>query len=381
MYDAIVVGARCGGAPTALLLARRGYRVLLVDRAAFPSDTISTHWIGYEGLVRLQRWGLLELVAASNCPPTLRRVTDQSGARLDGTIQSRDGLPPGYAPRRFVLDALLVNAAMAAGAEFRQGFAMNDLLCEDGRVSGVIGPTTHGGRVVERARIVVGADGRNSRVAQLVGAPAYSLVPASTCAYYTYWADTAVDGLYSWSSSEHRRYQIAFPTNDGLVCLLIGWPRSEFQAVRANLEAEYLRALDLAPEIAERVRCGRRAERISGTADLPNFFRRPFGPGWALVGDAGHHKDPMQARGIRDAFRDAELLVEAIDTGHSGDQPLDVALAVYEQQRNAAALPLYETLCRALAFPAVSEAERRLVAALSEDQTSPTACSDCALGR
>jgi flavin-dependent dehydrogenase len=133
--------------------------------------------------------------------------------------------------------------------------------------------------------------------------------------------------------------------------------------------------------IADRVRCGRRAERISGTADLPNFFRRPFGPGWALVGDAGHHKDPMQARGIRDAFRDAELLVEAIDTGHSGDQPLDVALAVYEQQRNAAALPLYETLCRALAVPAVSEAERRLVAALSEDQTSPTACSDCALGR
>src|SRR3981081_2127778 len=125
MYDAIVVGARCAGAPTALLLARRGYPVLLVHPAALPNDTISPHWIGYEGLARLHRWGLLEQVAASNCPPTVRRVIDHSGARLDGTIEFRDGLPAGYAPRRFILDALLVNAAMAAGAEVRQGFAVH----------------------------------------------------------------------------------------------------------------------------------------------------------------------------------------------------------------------------------------------------------------
>jgi flavin-dependent dehydrogenase len=267
-----------------------------------------------------------------------------------------------------MLDTLLVNAAVAAGCEVRQGFALRELLWEDGRVSGIVGATTDGERVVERARIIVGADGRHSLVAQLAGAPTYNMLPASTCAYYAYWADTAVDGLYSWSSSKHRRYQIAIPTNDGLVCVLIGWPHAEFQTVRAELEAEYLRALDLAPEIAERVRCGHRVERISGTADLPNFFRRPFGPGWALVGDAGHHKDPMQARGIRDAFRDAELLVEAIDAVHSAGQPPDVAMAVYEQQRNAAALPLYENLCRALAFPAVSPAERRLIAALGDDQ-------------
>jgi flavin-dependent dehydrogenase len=250
-----------------------------------------------------------------------------------------------------------MNAAVAAGAEFRQGFAMRELVWEDGRVSGIVGATTDGESVVEHARIVVGADGRHSLVAQLAGAPTYSTLPARTCAYYAYWAETAIDGLFSWSSSKHHRYQIAIPTNDGLVCVLIGWPHAEFQVVRANVEAEYLRALDLAPKIAESVRCGRRVERMSGTADLPNFFRRPFGPGWALVGDAGHHKDLMQVRGMRDAFRDAELLVEAIDAGHSGRQPHDVAMAAYEQQRNAAALPLYENLCRALAFPAVSQAE------------------------
>jgi flavin-dependent dehydrogenase len=295
-------------------------------------------------------------------------VADHSGARLDGTIEPRDALPGGYAPRRFILDKLLVDAALAAGAEVRPGFAVRELLWEDGRVSGIVGATADGKRVVERGRIVVGADGRHSLVAQLAGAPTYNTLPARTCGYYSYWAGTAVDGLYSWSSSKHRCYQIAIPTNDGLACLLIGWPHSEFHAVRADVQAEYLRALDLAPEIADRVRCGRRVEPFSGTADLPNFFRRPFGPGWALVGDAGHHKDPMHARGIRDAFRDAELLVEAIDAGHSGRQPHDVAMATYEQQRNAAALPLYENLCRALAFPAVSQAERRLIAALSEDQ-------------
>lgn len=368
MYDAIVVGARCAGSPTALLLARRGYRVLLVDRAEFPSDTLSTHWIGYEGLVRLRRWGVLDRVTQSGCPPTRRRVIERSGVRIDGTIPPRDGIPGGYAPRRTALDWILLEAAVAAGAEFRPRFAVGDLVWDEGRVVGVVGTAPGAASTAERARLVIGADGRNSVVARAVGAHAYNVGRSQTCAYYTYWADTALDGLYSWSSSAARRYQIALPTSDGLVCTLIGWPSAEFHAVRGSLEGAFLSALSLAPEIAERVRCGRRVERFSGTADLANMFRRPYGPGWALVGDAGHPKDPMHARGIRDAFRDAELLVDAADAGLSGRTECPAAMADYEAMRNAAALPMYERLCAQLQFPAASDAEIRFLSAVSEDQ-------------
>jgi 2-polyprenyl-6-methoxyphenol hydroxylase-like FAD-dependent oxidoreductase len=112
--------------------------------------------------------------------------------------------------------------------------------------------------------------------------------------------------------------------------------------VRADIEGGFLEAAALAPSLAERMRTGRRAERFFGTGDLPFFFRRPHGPGWALVGDAGAHKDPITAQGISDAFRDAELLAEAVDDGLGGRRPLDEALAEYERRRNEAALPLYE---------------------------------------
>src|SRR6266540_3523787 len=368
MYDAIVVGARCAGSPTALLLARRGYRVLLVDRGEFPSDTLSSHWIGYDGLVRLRRWGLLDQVVASGCPPTRRRVIERSGVRVAGTIPSRDGLPGGYAPRRTALDWILLEAAIAAGVEFRARFSVSDLVWDDGRVVGVVGTTAGAARTAERAKLVIGADGRNSLVARAVGAHVYNVVSSQTCGYYTYWADTALDGLHSWSSSAARRYQIAIPTSDGLVCTLIGWPSAEFHAVRSNLEEAFLSALSLAVDIAERVRCGRRVERFCGTADMANMFRRPYGPGWALVGDAGHPKDPMHARGIRDAFRDAELLADAADAALSGRTEWMAAMADYEALRNAAALPIYERLCAQLRFPAASEAEFRFLSAVSEDQ-------------
>jgi len=368
MYDAIVVGARCAGAPTAMLLARRGYRVLLADRSEFPSDTHSTHWIGYDGLARLHRWGLLDRVAASGCPPTRRRVIERSGIRIAGTIPPRDGLPGGYAPRRKVLDSMLVEAATDAGAEFRSRFAVQELLWDGGKVVGVVGKRSGGPSITERARLIVGADGRNSLVARAVNAPVYDILRPQTCCYYTYWADTEIDGLYSWSSPKARRYQIAIPTNDGLVCTLIGWPHAEFAAIRADIEREFFAALDLADGIAQRVHCGRLVERFYGTADLPNYFRRPYGPGWALVGDAGHPKDPMHARGIRDAFRDVELLVEAVDAGLSGRRSFPEAMTEYEQARNVPALSMYQKLRRDLRFPPLPGVEVRLLRAVAEDQ-------------
>jgi 2-polyprenyl-6-methoxyphenol hydroxylase-like FAD-dependent oxidoreductase len=367
MYDAIVVGARCAGAPTAMLLAGKGHRVLLVDRAAFPSDTLSTHFVRHQGLAALRRWGLLERVLASNSP-ALRRWSMSLGDRpLVGNLPDVDGVPAGCAPRRRVLDAILVEAATAAGAELRTRFAVEELIWEDGRVAGLRGRTARGATVEERGRIVIGADGRNSFVARAVGAPVHNLVPARTCAYYGYWDGVDLDGFEVHILAQHRRYLLAFGTNDARVLVLVGWPREEFAAVRADPDAAVRDALGLVPELGDRVRAGRLTERLRGTADLDNFFRQAHGPGWALVGDAGHHKDPYPAWGIMDAFRDAEALVEAVDAGLTGRRPLEEALAEYEARRNDAALPRYDRLCHALTFPPPSPALLELRAALRED--------------
>ena len=339
MYDAIVVGARCAGSPTAMLLARQGYRVLLLDRAGFPSDTLSTHYIHQPGVARLKRWGLLDQVVASNCPPARRQVLDVGPFALVGTPPPADGVADAYAPRRRVLDTILVEAAVQAGAELREHFTVQELLTDGERVTGIRGHAAGGAMVTEEARIVVGADGLRSFVARSVQAPAYNTRPARTCAYYTYWGDVPIQGIELYVRPD--RAIIAGPTNDGQTLTIIYWPRAMFHDVRADIEGHFMQALDLAPGLAERVRHGKRSERFQGTADLPFFFRKPYGPGWALVGDAGYHKDPFTAEGITDAFRDAELLGEALDAGLRGRRPLEEALAGYEQRRNEAALPIY----------------------------------------
>jgi flavin-dependent dehydrogenase len=366
MYDAIVVGARCAGSPTAMLLARKGYRVLLLDKAGFPSDTLSTHYIHQPGVARLTRWGLLEQVAASNCPPVRQQSFDVGPFALVGMPPPADGVADGYAPRRRVLDQILVDAAVAAGAELREHFAVNELLTDGEAVTGIRGHAVGGATVTERARIVIGADGMRSLVARSVQAPVYNAKPTLACTFYTYWSDLPVEGVELYARPE--RMIIAGPTNDGQTIVIIYWPNAQFQEVRADIEGSFLRALELAPGLAARARGGRRSERFHGTADLPFFFRTPFGPGWALVGDAGYHKDPITAAGISDAFRDAELLAAAIAAGLSGRTPLAQALAGYEQQRNEAALPLYEFTHQLAALQPPPPEMQQLFAALRGNQ-------------
>ena len=366
MYDAIVVGARCAGSPTAMLLARRGYRVLLVDRASFPRDTISTLIIWPSGVARLHRWGLLDRVVASNCPSVTRFTVDVGDFPLSGWGPPVDGVSDSYSPRRTVLDKILVDAAVEAGAELREGFSVQKVVSDGDRVIGIRGRSGGGSSVVEKARIVVGADGRNSRVARAVGAPAYLGEPSRSCMYYTYWSGVDVSGYEDrWTD---RRFVLTVPTNDNLVLIVVGWPRDEFATVRQDIEGSYMRTIDEFPHLSERVRAGAREEQFYGTADMPNFFRTPHGPGWALVGDAGYHKDAITAYGISDAFRDAQLLADAIDTGFSGREPLDEALAEYERRRNEVAKPLYELTLRVAEYSPNSPRTLELRAALRASQ-------------
>ncbi len=338
MYDIIVIGARCAGSPLAMLLARKGYRVLLVDKATFPSDTLSSHYIQQSGVIRLQRWGLLDRLAVTDTPPVRGFTFDVGPFALRGVPASH--VAPDYCPRRRVIDLLLFEAAVEAGAEARMGFVVEELVWDGNRVIGIRGRTPGGATVTELAPLVIGADGMHSLVARSVQAPTYEARPGLTCNYYSYWSGVPVEDFELYSR-DHCVFGVA-PTNEGLTVVVTIWPREQFRTYRADIEANFLRTLDQAPQLAERVRAGRREERFMGTTDLPFFFRQPYGAGWALVGDAGYHRDPVTAQGMSDAFRDAELLAEAIDVGLGGIRPLDTALADYEQRRNEAVRPMYE---------------------------------------
>lgn len=366
LYDAIVVGARCAGSPTAMLLARKGYRVLLLDRGSFPSDHLSTHWIHQPGVARLERWGLRERLAATGCPPITSITMDFGPFAIRGTPPPAGDVAEAYCPRRTILDKLLVDAAVEAGAELREHFLVQDLVWNGERVSGVTGQSAGGTPVTEQARIVIGADGIHSLVARQVNAPTYNTKPTFSCAYYSYWSGLELDGV-EFYPRDHRGFGV-LPTHNGLATIIVGWPHDEFHTFRSDIERNFLKTLELAPALAERVRRGKQEQRFTGTAEMSNFFRKPYGPGWALVGDAGYHKDSITAQGITDAFRDAELVAEAVDAGFSGKRPIEEAMAEYEQRRNEATFPIYEFTCQLASLEAPPPEQQQLFAALRNNQ-------------
>ncbi|ATW51931.1 FAD-dependent oxidoreductase [Streptomyces xantholiticus] len=365
MFDAIVVGARCAGAPTAMLLARAGHRVLMLDRAGFPSDTLSTHLIHQPGVAALARWGVLETVRATGCPPLDRAVYEVADIRLEGCAQGVEGQRAGYAPRRHVLDAVLADAAVAAGVDFRERCSVTRLLHDDaGRVVGVEG--RHDGRsFTERAHLVIGADGMRSTVARLAKADFTVRDPRLTCAYYGYWEDVpATLELYESPGS----WVATVPTNNEATLVLAYFPQARFEEVRTDPRAAYLRQIRAtAPALYERLDGKRRVERLRGTGDQQNFFRRATGSGWALVGDAGHHKDSITARGISDAFLQAEALTRHVGGLLGGDpDKLDQALRSYADERDTSLAPGYQaTLSAAQLAP--HEQRLSLLRAVSKD--------------
>jgi 2-polyprenyl-6-methoxyphenol hydroxylase-like FAD-dependent oxidoreductase len=338
-YDAIVVGARCAGSPTAMLLARRGYRVLLLDQATFPSDTISTHLIHPPGIAALRDWGLLERVLATGCPEIDTYAYDLGPFTITGRPGTDDS-PVAYAPRRTVLDKLLLDAAGEAGVEVRQGFTVTKVVSEDGRVTGVRGHHKGEASITERARVVIGADGHHSLVARSVQSPPYHVKPALQISYYTYVSGLPMDGRFEVYLRPDRGFA-AWPTNDDLTVVIGGWPVSELATNRKDVEGYFFATLDLVPGFAARFHAGRRETRFVGMS-VANFLRRPYGPGWALVGDAGYTKDFITGLGISDAFRDARLCSGALDEAFSGARDFADALADYQCERDRQSLPFYE---------------------------------------
>jgi flavin-dependent dehydrogenase len=239
-----------------------------------------------------------------------------------------------------VLDKLLVDAAAEAGAEVREGFSVEEVLVEDGRVVGVRGHTPGGQAVTEHARVVVGADGRHSRVARAVRPEQYHEKPALLWGYYSYWSGLPTDGRFEVYIRPERAFA-AWATHDDLTLVIGGWPYAEFEANKQDIEGNLLKMFELAPAFAERVRVAKREARIVG-ASVANYFRKPYGPGWALVGDAGYNKDFITSQGMHDAFRDAELCATALDQAFTGARPFDAAMASYHSSRDEQVLPMYE---------------------------------------
>jgi 2-polyprenyl-6-methoxyphenol hydroxylase-like FAD-dependent oxidoreductase len=331
MLDAIIVGGRAAGASLGMLLARRGRKVLIVDRATFPSDTLSTHFFWPRTTAFLKTWGLLDRLAASGCPPITRVRWTMGDFEFVGAPSEVRGVATMYCPRRTVLDAMLVEGAREAGAEVREGVNVRDVLWSDGRVAGVVAQDAEGERLELRARIVVGADGMNSRIARGVAASYKVYEEPITFAFYAYWNDVALDHFGGHRSAGSR--VLEFPTHNRQTCIYVGWPMARYPELKASIERAYLDEIAGAWGVRDRARKGQCATQVIGSSKLPNFYRRSAGPGWALVGDAAYHKDPTTGMGIADAFLGAELLAEAIDAGLRHDAScLDQSTLAYDRQ-------------------------------------------------
>jgi 2-polyprenyl-6-methoxyphenol hydroxylase-like FAD-dependent oxidoreductase len=336
-WDTIVVGARCAGSPVAMLLARKGYRVLLVDSAKFPSDTISTHLLHPPAIAALERWRLLDRLEGTGCPP-IDKYSFDFGAFTISAAPGNAAARVAYCPRRTILDNLLLDAASEAGAEVREGFSVDEIITQAGRVTGIRG-RTNGKPVTESARVDIGADGRHSLVAKTVGPEQYHEKPPVQVSYYTYFSNLPCDGFETYLRPQ--RGWAAMPTHDALTLVVVGWPIAEFEQNRKDIERNYFKAFELVPAFAERMRAATRQARFVGTS-VPGYFRKPFGPGWALVGDAAYNKDFITAMGITDAFRDAELCSTALHQAFSAEKTFEESMQIYQRTRDERVLPMYE---------------------------------------
>ena len=338
VYDAIVVGARVAGAATAMLLARFGRNVLLVDRTRLGTDTMSTLALMRGGVLQLSRWGLLDAVVAAGTPPVHRTTFSYASGTVPVTVKSSFGVTALYAPRRTVLDPILVDAAVAAGAEVRFGVAVTGVTRDGaGRVNGVVGRTRAGRAFAASARTVIGADGLHSTVAAQVGAPTERAGSSVAAVTYGYWTGLATDG-YEWNFHPAASSGVV-PTNDGQALVYVSAPPARIG--RGGLEPLTRIVAASSPQLAERLAGARPPATLRTFTGHRGHVRRSWGPGWALVGDAAYFKDPLTAHGMTDALRDAELLARALVAVAGGADEAG-ALADYQRTRDELSATFFE---------------------------------------
>jgi flavin-dependent dehydrogenase len=336
-YDALVVGARCAGAATAMLLARRGLRVLAIDRGERGADTLSTHALMRGGVLQLHRWGVLPRIVAAGTPAVRGTVFHYGDEALEVAVKPGRGVDALYAPRRTVLDSALVDAALEAGAEVRHGRTLVELdRRPDGRVAGAVVLDRAGNRCEIAADLVIGADGVGSAVARLAGAPMLREALHTSAVVYGHW-DGLGEADYHWHYREGVSAGV-IPTNGGRHCVFVAVPTRRFRdGMRRDLAAAYGRALaGASPALGRTIAACRLESRLWAFAGRRGFMRQACGPGWALVGDAGYFKDPLTAHGITDALRDAELLAAAAASGSAA------GFAGYAAMRDELSLRLFE---------------------------------------
>lgn len=349
--DVVVVGGRCAGAATAMLLAEAGHEVLVLDRATFPSDTVSTHVISRVGMVQLHRWGLLPALHDSGAPRITTVEVDTGAEVITRTIKDRYGVDHLLAPRRIVLDAIVQDAARRAGATLAAGIAVDGVLRDEaGRVVGVRAHDASG-PVLVQARHVVGADGLSSRVARAVRSPLVVRRPTSGATLYAYLRGP-------WTAIEYHVGRGAFggifPTHGGESCV---WVCTSEETARRHQRQDGRDAVltamlgELVPRLAERVEGAERTSPVRGMLRMPNHLRQAWGPGWSLVGDAGYHRDAITGFGISDAFRDAELLAGVLDDALQSPAEEARALTRYAHERDRLARPVLDLTCALAAFP------------------------------
>jgi len=351
--DVVVVGGRVAGAATAMLLARAGARVTVLERSPYGSDTLSTHALMRAGVMQLSRWGLLDAVIASGAP-AVRRTTfhyadDES---VEVVIRPGGGVDALYAPRRHVLDRLLVDAAAAAGAEVRHGVTVTGLLRDRvGRVAGVVAQGRDGHREELRAPLTIGADGIRSVVAADAQAPVERHGTHVGATLYRYVGGVDAPG-YEWAYGD-RAMAGLIPTHDGACVLFVSGDPRRVQALRRTVGVEGAFAALLhaaAPRLVERVAAGQVVGRTRGWGGVAGHVRRSHGPGWALVGDAGYFKDPATAHGMTDALRDAELLARAVVESPGSTVARAAALRDYQATRDRLSTRLFEATEQVASF-------------------------------
>lgn len=369
--EIVVVGARCAGSATAATLARAGRRVVALDSARFPSDTLSTHLLWPAGVAELSRLGALEAVEELGAPRLTRAYAAAAEYAIDSRFPQVDGIDYTLCVRRTGLDHALVRTARAAGAEIREKCRVTELVWDGRRCTGVR-YTDPDGRLVEiRAALVVGADGRRSTVAKLAGAlTPYESEPSGRDCYFAYWRDTSGDRrdiAAQWRVGADLG--TAFPCDDGLLLSLVQPPVAAGPLRPGDAEQRYAAALDRIPPLRERLRDCEKVGRVRSATDITSYFRRSSGPGWALPGDSGHFKDPVTAQGIRDALHYGRLLAEAVAPVLDDPVRLDRAVAAWERRRVRECREIYHWTNRLARGTAMSPLEVGLYRAATEDPT------------